>query len=301
MSKLYAGIELGGTKTVWALGTAGGDTLTWGQVPTSQPEGTLAAALAAIEANLAGETLKAIGIGAFGPVDVDVASSTYGTVLNTPKPGWSGADIRGIVARQVAVPVAVDTDVNAAALGELVAGAGTGLRNIVYLTVGTGIGGGAVSEGRIVHGTGHPEMGHMYVPLHPDDLDAGFHGSCPYHDGCLEGLASGAAIAARVAGRAETLPEDHPVWELEAHYVSRAIANLVFSFRPQVIIAGGGVMNAPGLRERIRSALVEVVNSDYVAIADGSSFVAAPGLGQRSGVVGALVLAAHAVTASTQS
>jgi len=290
---LFGGIELGGTKTLWGVGAAPDRPLAWGRVTTTGPAETLAAAVAGIQANVGDDKLMAIGIGAFGPVVVHPASPRYGVVLNTPKTQWIGADLLTLVRERTCVPVFIDTDVNVAAFGELTAGAAVGLSDVIYLTVGTGIGGGATIDRKIVHAAGHPEMGHMYLPLHPHDVSVSFSGACPYHASCFEGLASGPAIAARFGTPGDALPPEHIAWEVEAHYISRGVSNLVFIYRPEAIILGGGVMHARGLRERIRALLVGLVNS-YIDIGDGANYVLEPGLGELSGVVGAIALAASA-------
>ena len=219
-------------------------------------------------------------------------------MLETPKPAWRGAEVLAIVRERARVPVGLDTDVGAAALGENRLGAARGLSDCVYLTVGTGIGGGAVVGGSIVHGAGHPEMGHVHLPHHERDIEARFKGVCRYHpDGCLEGLASGPAIAARHGAPAEELPRDHEAWEIESHYLAHAVANLIVTLRPQRIILGGGVMAADGLRRRVQRKLVPLVNPDYVHIGDGSDYVMAPGLARLSGVTGAILLAEQALDA----
>jgi fructokinase len=222
-----------------------------------------------------------------------------GTVHETPKRHWRGADVLSIVRERARVPIGLDTDVGAAALAEQRLGAARGLEDCVYLTVGTGIGGGAIVRGAILHGAGHPEMGHVHVPRHPRDVEAGFKGVCRYHpDGCLEGLASGTAIAARHGAPAPELAGDHEAWEIESHYLAYAIANLVVTMRPQRIVVGGGVMATEGLRERVRRKLVPLVNPDYIGIADGSGCVTAPGLDHLSGVTGAILLAEQALSSS---
>jgi fructokinase len=220
-------------------------------------------------------------------------------VLQTPKHDWRGAEVLAIVRERVLVPIGLDTDVGAAALAEQRLGAARGLSDCVYLTVGTGIGGGAIVGGSIVHGAGHPEMGHVHVPRHPRDIEAAFTGVCPYHlDGCLEGLASGPAIAARHGVPAQELASDDEAWEIEAHYLAHAVANLVATLRPQRIILGGGVMSAEGLRGRVQRRLVPLVNPDYIDVGDGHDYVVAPGLGHLSGVTGATLLAEQALAAS---
>lgn len=242
---------------------------------------------------MAGTEPAALGIGAFGPLDLG-----RGRVLRSPKAAWTGIDLRALASARTRAPVAIDTDVNAAALGERHAGAARGARDFIYLTVGTGIGGGAVAGGRLLYGDGHTEMGHMRVPLHDGDLRApGFPGICPFHGDCLEGMACGPAIAARFGAPPETLAADHPAWEREAHYLGLAIANLVHTHRPARIIAGGGVMDAPGLRERTRRATLAAIGS-YLDVGDGTQLVLGPGLGDLAGLVGAFALARAAADAA---
>ena len=220
-------------------------------------------------------------------------------LLRSPKAAWSGADLRALVgAGAGGAPVAIDTDVNAAAIGEQLAGAARGVDDFIYLTVGTGIGGGAVAGGRLLHGDGPVEMGHVRVPAHATDLEPpGFAGTCPFHGGCLEGMACGPAIAARFGAAPETLAPEHPAWEREAHYLGVAIANLVHTLRPARIIAGGGVMDVPGLRERTRRAALAAIGS-YLDVGDGAQLVLAPGLGDLAGLVGAFALARAAAGAT---
>lgn len=284
--RVFGGIELGGTNTTWGLGDEDLAPIASGTFPTADPGPTIDGAIAAILAAAGSRELVALGIGAFGPLDL-----ARGVILRSPKAAWSDTDLRALVRAHTAAPVAIDTDVNAAALGERHAGAARGAVDFIYLTVGTGIGGGAVIGGRLLHGDGHAEMGHMRVPAHASDREApGFGGTCPFHGDCLEGMASGPAIAARFGAPAETLAAGHPAWEREAHYVGLAIANLLHTHRPERIIAGGGVMDAPGLRERTRRAALAAIGS-YLDVGDGAQLVLAPGLGDLSGLVGAFALA----------
>lgn len=257
--------------------------------PTTTPDETIGRA---VEFFLSTEEVAAVGIGSFGPVDLDLASPSYGWITSTPKPGWGDTDIAGIVRRALQVPVGFDTDANAAALSEHLWGSAQGVDNFVYLTVGTGIGGGIMTNGRPMHGLIHPEMGHLRIP---HDLEAdGFGGSCPYHGDCLEGLASGSAIAQRWGLPAESLPEHDPAWELEAIYLGLAVANLVCTLSPQRIVMGGGVMKQPRLLPLVRRKTQEVLNG-YVQAADIlehiDSYIVSPGLGNRAGVLGAIALA----------
>ena len=240
--------------------------------------------------------LAAIGIGSFGPLDLRTGSPTYGYITTTPKPGWRNADVVGPIREKLKLPVVFDTDVNAAALGEHRWGAGRGLDSLVYITVGTGIGGGAVIDGRPVHGASHPEMGHVLVPR--DRAADPFDGICPYHGDCLEGLASGPAMAARWGMPAESLPEDHQAWRLEAEYLASAIANIMVTLSPERIVLGGGVMKQRHLFPMIRGRVVEILHGYGVpeeivnAIDD---YIVPPALGEDSGIAGAFALALSAL------
>ncbi len=236
--------------------------------------------------------LAAIGVASFGPVDLDPASPTYGHITTTPKPGWAGADVVGTLRTGLGLPVAFDTDVNAAALGEYRWGAARGADPCLYLTVGTGIGGGAIVHGRPLHGLIHPEMGHLRLPH--DRVADPFPGVCPYHGDCFEGLASGPALLRRWGQPAETLPADHPAWALEARYIGLALANLICTLSPRRIVLGGGVMEHAGLLSLVRSEMQAALNGYVQAralLTDIDSYIVAPGLGRRAGVLGAIALA----------
>lgn len=293
---VYGGIEAGGTKFVCAVGE--GPKMVHDQIefPTTTPQETIGRAVRFFEgetrAGRRSEPIVALGIGSFGPVDPDPASSTYGTITTTPKPGWQNVDIRGRVASALGVPVAFDTDVNAAALGERRWGAAQGLKTFVYLTVGTGIGGGAMVEGSLLHGLLHPEMGHVRIP-HDWERDP-FEGVCPFHSDCLEGLATGPAIQARWGVAGEDLPEDHPAWPLEAHYLALGLMAIVCILSPQRIIIGGGVMKRSFLFPMIREELQGLLNgyvADPAITEKIDATVVPPALGDRAGVLGAIALA----------
>lgn len=290
---LLGGFEAGGTKCRCVVGCGPGDIRAEARIPTTSPAETLDRALAFFRAQQdAHGPLGAIGVGSFGPVDLNRLSPHFGFITSTPKPGWADTDLAGVFRRAFGVPVAFDTDVNAAVLGEWRQGAARGLDTVLYLTVGTGIGGGAVVGGRVMHGLVHPEMGH--VPI-PHDLAADpFPGSCPYHRDCLEGLASGPAMAARWGQPPETLPAGHPGWALETNYLALALQGFVCTLSPQRIVIGGGVMAHPPLLARLRHQLRSLLNG-YVqapSLLEGiDGYLVAPALGDRSGVVGALVLA----------
>jgi fructokinase len=280
----YGGIEAGGTKWVCAIGEGPDDLDHLAVIPTTTPAETLAEATSFFAAN---GRLSALGVGSFGPVDL-----ARGTITTTPKAGWANTDVVGALTRALSVPVAFDTDVNAAALGEARWGAAVGLETFCYITVGTGIGGGGMANGRLMHGLLHPEFGHMRVP-HDEARDA-FRGVCPFHGDCLEGLASGRAIAARWGSRGEELDADERVWELEADYLAYGVLNVVAILSPQRVVLGGGVMQAPTLLARVRERVVELAAGYFDAPELASSiddYIVTPQLGDRAGVVGALELA----------
>jgi fructokinase len=292
MGAIYGGIEAGGTKFVCAVGTGPDDIREEVRFPTTTPAESIGRAIDFLRGWHAREPLAGIGIASFGPIDLHRESSTFGYITSTPKPGWAHADFAALVEREVRVPVAFDTDVNGAALGEQRWGAAQGLSDFLYITVGTGIGGGGMAGGRLLHGLVHPEVGHMRVP-HDRTLDP-FPGSCPYHGDCLEGLACGPAIERRWGRRAETLPADHPAWALEAQYLALMLHNLVCVLSPQRVIIGGGVASMPGLLPLVRTRLVESLRG-YVAApaitAHADTYVVPPALGGRAGVLGAIALA----------
>lgn len=282
---VYGLIEAGGTKFMLATANAGRELFATARIDTTTPEATLGEAVRWFRAQA--PRYAAIGIASFGPLDLDPASPDWGHVRQTPKPHWSGADLASPFRDAFACPIAVDTDVNGAALAEALWGAGQGQRASLYFTVGTGIGGGAVIDGELLRGLTHPEMGHVRVARHPDDRD--YAGRCPFHGDCLEGLASGPAILDRWGASLSDLPSGHPGPDIIAWYLGQLVANLQAIFEPGRIIFGGGVTATPGLIDRIR---------DHAAVAHGGYFlgdpraiVSAPALGDRAGLMGALALA----------
>jgi fructokinase len=264
-------------------------------IPTGTPHATLEAVIAFFRQRAG---LRAIGIGSFGPIDLHRGSPSYGHITATPKLAWRNFDLAGAVGSALKLPVGFDTDVNAAALGEARWGAGQGIADFVYITVGTGIGGGALVSGSPLHGLQHPEMGHIRVP-HDRARDP-YAGICPYHGDCLEGLASGPAIEARWGTAAGNLPADHPAWELEAHYLALGLANWVSILSPSRIVLGGGVMQQPQLFPLMRRKLQEELNG-YIPcpeLQEGiDRYIVPAKLGDRAGVLGALVLAEAATRA----
>lgn len=290
---MFAGIEAGGTKFVCGVGT-GPDDLRFSSVPTTTPVETMARVG---EYFRSAGSVTAAGIASFGPVDLDEGSPGFGSITATPKLPWRNFNLKQAVEEALGVPAAFDTDVNAAALAEWTWGAAQGIDDFVYLTVGTGIGGGAMVNGRLVHGLVHTEMGHIHVP-HDWGRDP-FAGACPYHGDCLEGLASGPAIEKRWGIGGDALGPDHAAWGLEAEYLALAVANFACTLSPKVVIMGGGVMSNGEVLPRVRRRVRELLNGYICApVIDSDEYVVAPGLGGRSGVLGALALAARAGSGS---
>lgn len=287
MAQLLGGIEAGGTKFVCVTSTASGVISERKVIPTTTPHETLGAAIAFFREH---GPIKALGVASFGPLVLDRASPHYGQVAATPKPGWTGADLSGVLAKALNCPVALDTDVNGAGLAEARLGAGRGLDVVVYVTVGTGLGGGLIVNGKPVQGLTHPEMGHLRVRRHPDDLD--FKGVCPFHGDCLEGLVSGPAAQARLGYPLNDAPLDHPVWALIGYYLGQLCATLCLVVSPRQIILGGGVMSNLSVFPHIRAACAEALNGYVQSEAIGSDrFIVPPGLGDRAGALGSLLLA----------
>jgi fructokinase len=289
---IWGGVEAGGTKFVCIVGTEPDDVQAEMRFATRQPAETLAQTVEFFQSYTQNDKLKAIGIGSFGPIDPNPDSPTFGYITSTPKPGWAQTDFVGTLQKALAVPIGFDSDVNAAALGEHLWGAAQGLDTFVYLTIGTGIGGGAMVNGARMHGLIHPEMGHIYVP---HDLQADpFPGLCPFHGDCLEGLASGPALEKRWGKPGEDLPEDHPAWELEAHYLALGLANILCVFSPQRFILGGGVMEQSHLLPLILKNVQQLLNNyvQHPAVLEQiDDYIVLPQLGQKAGVLGALALA----------
>jgi fructokinase len=294
---VFGGIEAGGTKFLCGTGTCPDD-LTVVAFPTELPDVTIKKAVQFFRGQIE-RTLSGIGVGSFGPIDRDPASATYGRITSTPKPEWKNFDFVGALTRTLHLPVTFDTDVNAAALAEGRWGAARDVQNFIYVTVGTGIGGGLVVNGSLVHGLMHPEMGHIRLP-HDFQQDP-FLGDCPFHKDCLEGLASGAAMKNRWGRPAKDLPPEHPAWTLEADYLALALHTWVCTLSPQRIIMGGGVMQNPSLFLMIRERLKALLNG-YIPLREVTEqideYVVPPHLGGHSGVLGAMLLAKEAHTAS---
>ncbi|NJS13745.1 MAG: ROK family protein [Sphingopyxis sp.] len=287
----YACVEAGGTKFVVGIVSGDHDVREAARFPTTTPAETLSAVTEwLIAASRRNGTVRAAGVASFGPVSLDRNAADWGHIGVTPKPGWSGADIAGPIGRALDVPVGFDTDVNGAALAETKWGAATDQRVAVYVTVGTGIGGGIVVEGRTLRGLTHPEMGHIRLSRHEQDLR--FAGTCPFHGDCLEGLASGPAIFARWGVPLSDLPHDHVAHVVIAHYIAQLCVNLQAMMEPGRIIVGGGVMATPLLLSRIQREAARLGGNYFKG--DFSRVIVAPGLGDRSGLLGALALAVDA-------
>jgi fructokinase len=288
-SPLIAAVEAGGTKMVCAVGS-NPDDLEETRFATTTPDQTLGEAISFFKsAQKRRGQIQALGIGTFGPADINVQSSTFGFITNTPKEHWSNTDIVSPLRSALGdIPLAFETDVNAAAWGERKWGAARGLDDFIYITVGTGIGGGAVSGGRILHGKGHPEMGHLRIP-HDTQRDP-FPGSCPFHSDCLEGLASGTALAKRWNCNPGDLEETHQGWDLEACYLADALANLTLTLCPARFILGGGVMEQAHLFDKVRNRLSRRL-AGYVSLPELEKFIVPPGLGAQAGILGAMALA----------
>lgn len=289
-----AAIEAGGTKFIVSVGRH------WHEaeqvsIPTTTPDETLAAVIEFLNLQRQREPFTAIGVGSFGPIEVNNNSPRFGQILATPKPGWEGFSFVNAL-QHFNLPIDVETDVNAAALAESSLGAGQGCHRVVYVTVGTGIGAGLVINGSISNGFMHPEFGHIPVPLHPDDTPEAC--TCPFHSSCLEGLACGPSIAQRWGTSLSHLATSHQAYDREAYYLGVMCANLILTLMPQRILIGGGVANAEGLIERARQHTRQQLNG-YLRDIDNDDAMAAiiqqPGLGNDAGIAGAYLMARNAL------
>ncbi len=285
---LFGCIEAGGTKFVAGIVTGTGDIVETARFDTTSPDETLGATLGWLKA-AAGRHggIEAAGIASFGPVELDRTAPNWGHITATTKPGWSDTDFAARVGRELAVPVGFDTDVNGAALAEFRWGAAQGQKVSVYITIGTGIGGGAIIDGKPLHGLSHPEMGHIRPQRHPDDL--GFAGVCSFHSDCLEGLASGPAIIARWGASLSKLPAGHPGHAIIAWYLAQMVVTLQSIMEPGRIVIGGGVTGTPGLLDKVRAEADRLGSSYFRGRAQ--DIIVAPGLGDKAGLLGALALA----------
>jgi len=292
-SKLYAGIEAGGTKFNCVIGTDPQTILKRTKIATTTPEVTLVEVKDwFVQQSLELGPFSALGIACFGPLDLQPASPTYGHIMATPKPHWSNTDVAGYFQDKFNVPVGFDTDVNGSAMGEHLYGAGQNISDFVYVTVGTGIGAGIFVNGELLKGMVHSELGHIRLPR---DLDKdSYTGNCSFHGDCLTGLAAGPAINARWDCSGSALPEDHPAWDLEADYLALMCFNIVMSYSPKRIILGGGVMDQRHLFPLIRRKIFQLLNNFMLPETPLDDYIVPPGLPGTSGEVGALALAINA-------
>lgn len=280
---MYGAIEAGGTKFVCAVSDEKLNIVERVSVKTTVPGETMDLVFKFFDKF----ELKSIGVGSFGPIDVNKKSKTYGYITNTPKKGWANYDFVGAIKAKYNIPVGWTTDVNAAALGELKKGAAANLDSCLYLTVGTGIGGGAVVNGKLLEGYGHPEMGHILVRKHKDDT---YEGNCPFHNTCLEGVAAGPAIEARWGKKAYELADKNEVWEMEAYYIAQGLMTYTLTLSPERIVLGGGVMKQVQLFPLIRKEL-EKLMANYVSMPNLDEYIVPPALGDNAGITGCLLLA----------
>lgn len=292
MVTLFGGVEAGGTKFNCIIASGPENIVAETRIPTTTPEETLQKVIQFFELNRSSYPVSSIGIGSFGPLDLNPTSPTFGYITATPKPHWSYASIAKTIASALNLTVRIDTDVNAAALGEFTWGAAQGLDQFIYLTIGTGIGGGAMVNGKLVHGLVHPEMGHIAMP-HDLSRDP-YEGWCPFHKDCFEGLAAGPAIQMRWGVPASQLAVNHPAWQLEAYYIAAALQTYTCTLSPQRIILGGGVMNQqhlfPLIRREFQNMLNNYVQADVI-LNKLNQYIVPPVLGNRAGVLGSLALA----------
>ncbi|WP_019775445.1 fructokinase ScrK [Streptococcus sobrinus] len=287
MTKLYGSVEAGGTKFVCAVGDENFQVVEKVQFQTTAPYETIDKTIEffkKLEADLQG-----IAIGSFGPVDIDENSKTYGYITKTPKPNWSNVDLVGLISKEFKVPFYFTTDVNSSAYGEALVR--QGVENLVYYTIGTGIGAGTIQRGEFVGGTGHTEAGHVYVALHPSDVANDFHGTCPFHNGCLEGLAAGPSLEARTGIRGELIEQHSDVWDIQAYYIAQAAVQATLLYRPEVIVFGGGVMAQEHMLRRVREKFTHLLN-DYLPVPPVEEYIVTPAVaGNGSATLGNFALA----------
>lgn len=281
------GIEAGGTKFILGIGDENGTIMVRESFPTTSPDETIALCKSFITKH----NPDILGIASFGPIDLDRKSVTYGNITSTPKPGWANTPLVSEIRKVFNGPIGFDTDVNGAALGESFWGKGKDVTSCLYLTIGTGIGGGYVENNQCLHGLLHPEMGHILLTQHPDD---DFEGICPFHKNCFEGLASGPAIEARYKQKANSLDHDHIAWEIEAYYIAQALVNYILILSPNRILLGGGVMHQkhlfPLIRKQVKAFLKDYIQHPSILNCD-DSYITYPGLLDDAGLLGAFALA----------
>lgn len=289
---LIGALEAGGTKMVCAVGTEDGTILEQQSIPTTTPEETIPR----IVEYFKGKEIAALGVAAFGPVDVIPESETYGYILDTPKLAWRHKDFLGGLKKELNVPMGLDTDVNGSCLGEMTYGCAQGLNSVVYITIGTGVGVGVCTNGKLLHGMLHPEGGHILLERHPRDPRGGI---CPYHPNCMEGFASGPSIEARWGKKAVELVDEPEVWELESYYIAQALADYIMMLSPQKIILGGGVMHQTQLFPLIRTKTLELING-YIntkELRDIDNYIVPASLKDDQGIMGCIKLGLDALNA----
>lgn len=286
----FGALEAGGTKMVCAVGLEDGTILEQVSIPTKTPKETIPL----IVDYFKDKGIASLGVGAFGPVDVNKNSDTYGRILNTPKLAWQNYDLIGSLKKALPIPMELDTDVNGSCLGELTFGCAKGLNSIIYITIGTGVGVGIAINGRLVHGMLHPEAGHVILNKHPEDS---YEGKCPFHKNCFEGMAAGPAIEERWHAKAVTLQDRREVWELEAYYIAQALSAYIFTLSPEKIILGGGVMHQEQLFPLIRKKVLQFVNGyiDTKQLRDMEHYIVPASLHDDQGIMGAIQLAKWAL------
>lgn len=282
---ILGALEAGGTKMVCAIGNEKGEITEQISVPTQTPETTIPKLIDFYQ----GKGIEALGIGCFGPIDLNRNSKTYGYITTTPKTAWQNYNIVGAFKEALKVPVGFDTDVNGSALGEYTWGIGKGLNSCIYITIGTGIGVGVIADGKLLHGMLHPEGGHIL--LHPMSGDR-YEGKCPFHKHCFEGMAAGPAIEERWGRKAAELADREVVWQLEAEYIAQALVNYTCILSPQRIILGGGVMHQTQLLPMIREKFAKLLNGYLKTreLDDLDSYIVVQSLDDKQGIMGALKL-----------
>lgn len=286
------GLEAGGTKMVCAIGDENGNIINRVVFPTRAPGETFGDMIGYFQK----WDIDALGIGCFGPIDLNRNSPTYGYITSTPKPGWANVDVVGTFGKALGVPVGFDTDVNAAILGEVTWGAAKGADPAIYITIGTGVGVGVYVNGGLLHGLVHPEAGHILLAKHPEDT---YEGRCPYHRTCLEGLAAGPAIRERWGKAGAELAERKEVWKLEAYYIAQAVTNYILAYSPQKIILWGGVMHQESLFPMVREKVGEMLNgyiSHEIILQRLEDYIVKPALGEDPGILGAIRLGSLAIS-----
>lgn len=283
-------LEAGGTKMVCAIGNEQGEIFEQVSIPTETPEITVPKMVSYFQS----KKIESLGIGCFGPVDLNKKSKTYGYITSTPKLAWADYDIVGAFKKALSVPVGFDTDVNGSVLGEVTFGQGKGKNCVIYATIGTGVGVGICIDGKLLHGMLHPEAGHVLIRKRSDDT---YEGRCPYHKTCLEGMASGPAIEERWGANAKTLKERQEVWDLEAYYIAQALSNYILTISPELIILGGGVMHQEQLFPQIRSYVKEMLNGYLKTeeLEDLEHYIVPASLNDNQGIMGCLELGRRAL------